>query len=139
MARKILCHQISSGNNFDYSVPTGSPTNTLPPNVPVERDDFPEQAGGGKFDIGGDDVVVRRIEFTPDAGTTWSVKLLDSGDNVVQEIARNDQDEDDNPVFSSKPISACCRVSVGDGFRISITSEGAVGAISAEIEYEDGL
>jgi hypothetical protein len=139
MARKVICHQISAGNNFDNTVPTGPPTNTLPPNVPFERDDFPAQAGGGRFEIGGNGVQLLHFKIHPDVGTTWTLKVLDNADALVQEIARNEEDDEGNPVGSSLPIGITCRVNVWDQYKVVLETAGATGAISSEIMYEDGL
>lgn len=135
MAEKIIRHQVSAGNNFDGTVPTGPPTTV------GNKDTFPEQAGGGRFEIGGSGVVLQTICVEPDANADWSLELLDGSDVLIREIASNMFDSQDppQPIHSANPHFITCEVNVAAGEKLSFTSTSATAAIAAEIIYDDGL
>ena len=141
MAIKIIRHQISASSNFNGAIPTGSPTTV------ANKDTYDEQAGGGKFVVGGSGVVLQEVKVELDANAEWKLELLDGSDVLIREIGATPLEADDptdpdsakSLLHSSVPQCFSCAIPVAAGEKLSLVTTLATGAIAAEITYEDGV
>jgi hypothetical protein len=131
MAQKQIVHRVSAGNNFNGATPSG------PPVQAGNKDTFPLQAGGGKFDIGGANVKAEGLILALDGVAEWKLELIDASDELIREIGRTPDDDEGDPV-TTLTSSITCGIDVAAGEKLKLTTTNATGEITSELLYDDG-